>query len=509
MALLHALSIRLDRDSATPLFRQLYDAIKAAILAGSVTPGMQLPPSRSLAEELGVSRQTVVNAYAQLSAEGYFSGTVGRGSFVSDTLPVRGAVPAGPRGQPRSPADGIRPLSARGQRIVDPRFRLGEQIGPPRAFRAGMPALEAFPFELWARLEGRRWRRPPPSLGYADPSGYAPLRELLAVHLRVTRGVRCEPGQIIVTTGAQQAMQLAAQLLLSPGDHAWIENPCYRGALAAFQAAGVQPCPVAVDSEGLRVSDGAADFPKAKLVYVTPSHQYPLGVTMSLERRLALLDWAERHQAWILEDDYDSEYRYSGPAPASLHSLDRAGSVLYIGTLSKSFFPALRLGYLVVPPLLVDAFRSGKATLDRLTPLMPQAVLADFIAEGHFRRQIKRTRELYDERRQILLEELGRRLGGLLQPGPSDAGLQLAAAFPRPLDDQAVVAEAGRRGIELRALSSFHLDSPLPGRGAPAPSGLLLGFACVAPEQIRTGVAALARLLAGDGSRTAFPTMGP
>ena len=486
--------MRLDRLSAEPMFRQLYGEVKSAILSGALTPGMQLPPSRTLAAHLGVSRQTVVNAYEQLIAEGYFSCTVGRGSFVSD-MPVRDRHRRGAEPPRRDAAVVGRPLSTRGLAFVDPRIRMGGQAGPPRAFRTGTPALELFPFDLWARLEARRWRRPPVPLGYADPSGYPPLRELLAVHLRVTRGVRCEPAQVIVTSGSQQSMHLVAQLLLNPGDKAWVENPGYRGALAALRTSGVEAVPVAVDSEGLRVGDGVAVAPRARLACVTPSHQYPLGATMSLSRRLALLDWAEREQAWILEDDYDSEYRYEGPVLASLQSLDRAGSVLYIGTLSKSLFPGLRLGYLVVPPALVDAFGAGKAAIDRMSPVMPQVVLADFIAGGHFGRQVRRTREVYGERRQVLLDELAHQLGGQVLPGPSQAGLQLAVAFRPPVDDQAFALAAARAGVEVRALSSFYADADT-ASPPPRASGLLLGFSCVAPKDIRPGVAALGRLLA-------------
>jgi GntR family transcriptional regulator/MocR family aminotransferase len=483
-------ALHLDKASNAPLFRQLYGAIKDAILGGQIRPGAQLPPSRTLAATLGVSRQTVVNAYAQLLAEGYFTCTVGKGSFVSDRLPVR--VERARKREPQSVAAPEPPrLSERATAFAEPHIALAAQLGTPRAFRTGMPALEAFPFDVWTRLNARRWRRPSLPLGYGDPSGFAPLRELLATHLQVSRGMRCAPEQIIVTTGAQQALSLVAVMLGNVGDKVWIESPGYRGAAAAFHAAGLVTCPVLVDSEGLGVEQGAAQYPGARLAYVTPSHQYPLGVTMSLERRMALIAWATQHKAWIVEDDYDSEYRYAGPVLASVQSLDRSGSVLYIGTLSKILFPGLRLGYLVVPPALVDAFRRGKAAMDRSTAMMPQVVLADFIAGGHFHRHIKRTHALYDERRGVLVDALQRELGQQIAIGPSNAGLQLAVAFQRTLDDQAFAERAAAKGVELRALSSFYLDHATQTRA----SGLLLGYSCVEPGYIRQGVTALAELL--------------
>ena len=482
--------LQLDQASHVPLFRQLYGAIKDAILGGQIQPGAQLPPSRTLAATLGVSRQTVVNAYAQLLAEGYFTCTVGKGSFVSERLPLRVERSRKRETQPAVAPEPPR-LSERARALVEPRMALAAQMGAPRAFRTGMPALEAFPFDVWTRLAARRWRRPSLPLGYGDPAGFAPLRELLAAHLQAARGMRCAPEQIIVTTGAQQALGLVALMLANAGDKVWVESPGYRGAAAAFHTAGLVACPVGVDSEGLNVDHAMAQYPGARLAYVTPSHQYPLGVTMGLERRMALIAWAAQHKAWIVEDDYDSEYRYAGPVLASLQSLDRSGSVLYIGTLSKILFPSLRLGYLVVPPPLVDAFHRGKAALDRSTALMQQVVLADFIAGGHFHRHIKRTHALYDERRGVLVDALERALGEQVAIGPSNAGLQLAVAFRRSLDDQAFAVRAEAKGIEVRALSTFYLDQATQTRA----SGLLLGYSCVAPADIRPGVAVLARLL--------------
>lgn len=484
-------SLQLDPLARTPMFRQLYEAIKQSILTGKISPGMQLPPTRELARHFRISRQTVLNAYSQLMAEGYLSGTVGKGTFVSADLPI-------PRGKLTSTTQVprmLRPLSARGQCFVGPQAALNIHEGMPKAFRIGMPGLDVFPFDVWARLEARRWRRAPRELGYGAPAGYPPLREALATYLRASRGVRCSPEQIVITSGSQQALFLIASLLLNPNDAAWVEEPGYRGINASLHAAEARVCPVPVDQEGICVGLAAARYPDAKLVYVTPSHQLPLGVTMSLQRRLELLAWAREKKVWVVEDDYDSEYRYTGPPLASLQSLDKADCVIYVGTLSKVLFPGLRLGYLVLPPALVEAFEQARAILDRHTAIVPQMVLADFIMEGHFGRHIKRTREVYAERRATLLNEIELRLPGEFQLGPTDAGLHFLATFRRRRNDQAISRAAREKGIELRALSQFY-NAPLDDeQSPPRASGLLLGFASVPVSDIRKGVQILRNVL--------------
>lgn len=485
-------TIQLEPASATPMFRQLYEAIKQAILAGRIGPGMQLPPTRELAHLFGISRQTVLNAYSQLTAEGYLSGTVGKGTFVSASLPIS---PQSKSGISEAKQQLLRPLSERGQRFLGPQTRLNIHEGMPRAFRIGMPGVDVFPFDIWARLEARRWRRPPPELGYSDPAGYWPLRTSLAAYLRAARGVHCEPEQIIITSGSQQALFLIASILLAPNDRAWVEEPGYRGINASLRAADARICPVPVDEEGLCVAHGTSNYPDAKLVYVTPSHQLPLGVTMSLQRRLELLSWAAENKAWVVEDDYDSEYRYTGPPLASLQSLDKAGCVIYVGTLSKILFPGLRLGYLVAPPSLAEAFAQGKAVIDRHAAIVPQIVLADFITEGHFSRHIKRTREVYAERRAALLDAIDTHLADEFQLGPADAGLHLHVKFRRKRNDLAISRAALEKGIELRALSQFYnADGATAGKQARA-SGLLLGFAAIPVADIRRGIFTLRDVL--------------
>jgi len=482
-------TLQLDAQSATPLFRQLYDAVKQSILAGKLGSGTQLPPTRELALLCGVSRQTVLNAYSQLMAEGYLSGTVGRGTFVSASLPLQAS-----EHPPASGRQAMRPLSARGERFTGMQAQLPFHRGAPRAFRIGMPGLDVFPFDVWGRLEARRWRKPPHDLGYGDPAGYRPLREALAGYLRAARGVQCGADQIIITSGSQQAVYLIATMLLAPGDHAWVEEPGYRGINASLHAAEARVCPVAVDGEGMMVSHGMQAYPDARLAYVTPTHQLPLGMTMSLPRRLELLAWASACKAWVIEDDYDSEYRYTGPPLASLQSLDKSGCVIYVGTLSKVLFPGLRLGYIVAPPALADAFAQAKAIIDRHAPLVPQAVLADFILEGHFSRHIKRTREVYAERRSALLQAIGAQLSDTLDVGTTDTGLHLPVMFRRHCDDEAVARKASERGLEIRALSHFYnaQETDIP---QPRACGMLLGFAAITPEEIRRGTDLLRELL--------------
>ncbi|MBD8566831.1 PLP-dependent aminotransferase family protein [Oxalobacteraceae sp. CFBP 8763] len=483
----------LERSGETPLFRQLYARLKDAILQGTLAPGARLPATRTLCVALGVSRQTVLAAYDQLTAEGYLRGGVGHGTFVDEALPLA-------RRPPRT--DGLlRALPARGVAMATAMGRAPLRDGPPRAFRPSMPGLDLFPFDLWRKLEARQLRRAHrsgPYLGYGAANGYAPLRELLCAYLRASRGVVCEPEQIVITSGSQQALYLLSQLLLAPGDGVWLESPGYQGASAPIQVAGARLCTVPVTDEGMDVAYGALHYPDARMVFATPSHQLPLGVTMSLARRLELLRWATANRAWVIEDDYDSEYRYTGPPLASLQSLDRAGCVIYVGTFSKVLFPALRLGYVVAPPALAEPLARAKALIDRQGAILPQAVLADFIGEGHFMRHIRRTRDAYAERRAALMAALSDCLGERLRCGPADAGLDLCTHF---LPDEcgripleARVAQAAfDAGIELRPLGYFANPAATPAC-AVAP-GLLLGFSAVPPADIRRGVTALAKVI--------------
>jgi GntR family transcriptional regulator/MocR family aminotransferase len=482
--------ILLDLNSAVPLHRQLYEGLRGTILAGRLSAGTRLPATRILARELRISRNTVLNAFEQLLAEGYVEAQTGSGTYVSHVLPddlLR--VPAAPATQLPLPAN--RRLSRRGALLAATPVSVARDQGLPRAFRPGLPAFDTFPFDVWTRLVARHWKQPPPELlSYGDPAGYRPLREAIAAYLHAARGVQCTTDQVIVVAGSQQGLDLAARVLLDPGDHVWIEDPGYVGARGALRSAGVQLVPVPLDQEGLRVAVGIDKCPDARMAYVTPSHQYPLGVTMSLSRRLALLDWARRADAWLLEDDYDSEYRYTGRPLPALQGLDSDGRTIYLGTFSKVLFPSLRLGYLVAPADLVDAFVAARALADRHPPSIEQAALTDFIADGHFARHIRRTRALYAERQAALLAAAHHELAGLIELHPAEAGMHLVGWLPQGMSDADISNRAARSGVDAPALSAYALE-PL-GRG-----GLLLGYAAVDQTEIRQAVQRLAMALRG------------
>lgn len=473
-----------DPSRLEPLYRQVYGNLRSAILTGRLQRGARLPSSRELATSLNVSRNTVLNAYDQLLAEGYLESVSATGTFVAMTVP-QGAKPerrrlSGEHTQPRWSAlartlDGTPAMTS-----GDPDARR------PRAFRAGLPALDAFPFGLWARLVARRARHANErDLDYQHPAGYRPLREALAAHVTVSRQVRCTADQVVVVAGSQGGLDLVARLLVDPGDPVWMEDPGYLGARGAFLGAGARIVPVPIDSEGLRVDVGRKRSPAARLAYLTPSHQFPLGVTMSLGRRLALLEWAREAQAYLIEDDYDSEFRFSGRPLAALQGLDDAGRVIYAGTFSKVMYPALRLGYLILPQALVDTFVAARARIDVHAPGLEQGALADFIADGHFGRHLRRMRALYAERRDTLLTALS---GLPLEPYASDTGMHCIGWLPAGVDDRAVARTAVEHDVDVTPLSRFSL--------APRPRpGLLLGYSGVSPTEIKAGARRLAQAL--------------
>jgi len=446
-----------------------------------------------VARDLGLSRHTVVEAFLQLLAEGYIEGKVGSGTYVTRTLPEELLHPFRPRHTAPTPTQASRLPSQRstvqrrlGWHLVLSR-RAQQRYGP--AFQVGAPALEAFPGDLWGRFVAHHGCHMPAHMfDYLDPAGYQPLREAVAAYLGMARGVTCTAEQVIVVSGSQQGIGLSAQVLLNPGDAVWVEEPGYFGAKGALLGAGAQLVPVPVDPEGLDVAAGKARCPTARLACVTPSHQFPLGMTMSLPRRLALLDWAHETDAWIIEDDYDSEYRYMGKPLTALQGLDRAGRVIYTGTFSKVLFPALRLGYVVVPGDLVDVFLAARLFMDMHPPWLEQLVLAEFMAEGHFARHIRRMRTLYAER-QAALVEAARPLAGILDVGPAEAGMHLLGWLPAGSDDQAIAQLLERHQVSTRPLSRFFLEPS-------TQRALLLGYAAVPIPAIQEGVRRLATALA-------------
>jgi len=483
--------LTLDPSGTVPMYRQIYDALRAAILRGQISPGTRLPPQRDLARELGVSRNTVMMAFEQLAAEGYLEGRVGAGTYVSASLPEDLLqVRERRRISPLTARATTRGLSSGGRAIASIDVSLPSS-GAIRPFRIGMPDMAAFPFDEWSRIVGRIWRRPPQELlRYGDPQGYPPLREAIADYVAAARGVQCDPAQVIVTAGSQQALDLVARMLLEPGQRIWIEDPGYLGARAVFTAAGAGLVPVPVDADGLDVAAGEALAPEARVAYVTPSHQFPMGVTMSAARRLALLDRAARHNAWIIEDDYDSEYRYASRPLASLQGMDRRGRVFYIGTFSKVMFPGLRLGYLIVPEATIDAFVRGKAVMDRHAASVDQAAVARFIEEGHFGRHIRRMRALYQERRDLLVDLVRRELRGALEIDVPATGMHTVAWLADGVSDRAASRQAQAAGVDAPPLSAYRL-------GPSQRGGLLLGFAAYEARGIIDGVRRLAAAFGG------------
>jgi GntR family transcriptional regulator/MocR family aminotransferase len=477
-------ALAVDRRAGMPMYRQLYFAIRDAILDGRLRPGLRLPASRALAAELSVARNTVVLAFEQLLAEGYVEARVGAGTYVSETLPESLlAVRAAP-GAPVRPKVGPQALSRRGAYLA--RIR---PMAPSRPipFSPGLPELDAFPFDIWSRLLARHWRRPDISLlAGGAAAGARALREAIAAYLGASRAVVCTPDQVVIVSGAQQALDLAARALIDPGDSAWIEEPGYPGIQGALLAAGADLVPVPVDSGGIDVAEGRTRAPRARLAVVTPSHQYPLGATMPLARRLELLDWARQADAFVIEDDYDSEYRYSGRPLAALQGLDEDGRVIYVGTFSKVMFPGLRLGYMVVPAALVDAMLAIRRLLDVHPSGVVQAALAEFIEQGYLAGHIRRMRPLYAARQAALLDRVTARLGDRLILEPDESGMHLVGCLDDTEDDRAISAAALRHGVEAPALSRFY-------QGRARRKGLLLGYAGVtevALEKALTGLAA-------------------
>jgi GntR family transcriptional regulator/MocR family aminotransferase len=478
------LSLR-EPGAGAPLYRWLYEELRSAILEGHLKPGTRLPATRDLAQEYRLSRATIVTAFEQLKSEGYVEGKTGSGTYVSQVLPDELLQVVRARGNAPSPRRRVA-LSAYASRLKP---LPNPESHSTRAFRANQPALDAFPTTLWAQVAARRLRRVSAHLlAGGEALGYRPLREAVAEYLSISRGVQCSADQVLIISGVQEALERTAHLLLNPGDPVWVEEPGYPGATIVFRAVGARVCPVPVDSEGLDLNSGRRRWKPGRLVYVTPAHQFPLGVTMSLRRRLELLDWARRSHILVFEDDYDSEYRYSGRPIPALQGLDRAGVVIFAGSFNEVLFPALRLAYLVVPPGLVDVFAAAQSASMRHAPLLDQAILCDFIAEGHFARHIRRMRELYAERLSVLLESAGQRLSGLLEISHVEAGLQTVGWLKCGISANQAAAAAAKRQVEVVPLSRY-------ASGSARKDGLVLGFAAVDARELRRGVEQLARAL--------------
>jgi GntR family transcriptional regulator/MocR family aminotransferase len=476
-----------DADGDLPRYRVLYQAIRESILGHRLPPGTRLPSTRELARELGLSRNTVLSTFEGLLAEGFISARAGSGTYVAQAAAApraRGrAAPAGsPERRPTVPAAPA--LSQRGTRLASfhggTRFEIQPLIGGDD--------FTLFPIKQWQRLQSRQLRLARPELlDYAADGGHLPLRHAIADYVRVSRAVRVEVEQVLVTAGTQHSLDLCAQLLADAGDRVWVEDPCYWGARCIFESCDLKIEPIEVDADGMNPAKAPAGS-RPRLIYLTPSNQYPTGVPMSLARRRAVLELAARERAWILEDDYDSELRYSGRPLASLQGLDTEQRVVYLGTFSKVLYPGIKIGYMVVPPTLVEPFRSALYDLQRPGQLTVQGALAEFMERGYFATHIRRLRQAYAETRALLIESLAPALAKGAWISSQSAGLHLVLRLPEGVDDQKIAETAATHGIRVSALSRYYI-------GAPQGSGLVVGFGYAASDKIAKGGRVLAQIL--------------
>lgn len=481
------------REKGVPAYRWLYSALRQAVLEGRLRAGTRLPSTRDLARQYELSRGTIVTTFELLTSEGYLEGSIGSGTHVSKVLPEdflevskdeRGRAPTF-----RFPHRRLSQYAKRG------RIFHGLLPRPTRAFRSNIPALDLFPMTLWAQIAARRLRRAPVSLlTGCEAMGYKPLREAVADYLKSSRGVNCEAEQIAIVSGVQEALETTARLLLDPGDRVSIEDPGYVGAKMVFEGVGAKILGQPLDEQGMEVDEER--MKGSRMVYITPAHQYPVGITMSLLRRMELLEWARKTGAIIFEDDYDSEYRYSGRPVPSLQGLDRSGVVLFAGSFNKVLFPSLRLGYVVVPQDLVSYFEAANSVTKRHAPLIEQAIVCAFITEGHFGRHLRRMREVYAERLEVLLEVARERLGGLLEVPGIEAGMQTIGWLAKGIEGKAVAGAAEERNVEVFPLGAIP-------RGRARQEALHLGFAGVDAKEIKRGVMELAEVLAKEFRRAA------
>ena len=483
-------TLSLDKGSPESLHLQLDEQLRRMILDGRLKQGTRLPPSRQLARELNCSRNTVLSTFEQLKAEGFLTGNTGAGTFVTTELDVD--LLASPKRRKRSETISREPrLSSVGSALRKAK-RTPSILGKP--FSLAGPDVTLFPSEIWARLSARVWRQTPLDvLRSNDAAGYLPLREAIATHLHNARNISCTAQQIIVTAGATQALDLMIRILSEEGDEIWVEDPCFVTGINVLTAAHTKIVHVPVDEQGLMVEEGMRRAPRARMAMVTPSHQFPLGMVMSLNRRLRLLEWAHEADAWILEDDYDSEFRYGGRPLPTLQALDTNARVVYIGTFSKVLFESLRLGYVVLPAHIAERVIEARGNLEQSVPVPMQPVLARFIQEGHFAAHVHRMRRIYAARREAVVTIGRAHLGGLLEFSGDQSGLHVLASFSeeltRRMSEAECIARAAKRGVMLTGLSHYYSSM------APARPAMVLGYGSVPDELIEPGIEALAAAL--------------
>ncbi|MCK0196616.1 PLP-dependent aminotransferase family protein [Ancylobacter sp. 6x-1] len=493
MHLLDSLALDIGRDADAPLHRQLYSGLVEKIAGGALKPGEKLPSTRDFARLLGVSRNTVLLAFDNLISEGFLQPQTGSGTYVARELPEQRPAKAPARINPAIRAAGqLNGSLAPSTAITNVPLTL-RHMRRPVPFRANFPAVDMFPVQRWASLAAGLYRSLDPEtagelLGEGDPQGYEPLRIAIAEHVALSRGLTCGPQNIVIFAGAQHAVDLACRILLTPGESVWCEDPGYDGIYASATAAGAVPVAVPVDEEGLLVGEGIARAPDARLAYVSPSKQFPLGMELSLERRHALLQWASGAGAWILEDDYDTEFRYAGRPMPALHALDREGRVLYFGTFSKMLFPGLRLGFAVLPDALVEPFVAARTVVGRYSPMFEQALVARFMEEGHLAAHVRRMRRLYAQRQDYLLDAIATHLAPWMTASPTNTGMEIIVRLAPGLSARQIAQAAARRGLEILPIAAL-------AREAEMDDLITMGFSAFGESQIDEGIAVLADIL--------------
>ncbi len=482
--------IQLDSESTVPLYKQLYQQLHQAIVEGKFPPGIYLQSTRDLSKILKVSRNTVLQAIQQLIAEGFLEAKAGSGTRITSNLPRNFFWKDYTEQTHEKEPVSIRSISRRGETYAAGKFTNRQKMDGPYIFTLSVPALDHFPVEMWSRLVARHHRKASLNLfdyNVGEPAGYQPLREAIANYVQVVRGVKCTAEQVIITNGAQHAIFLATQVLLDPGDKVWLENPGHIGTRSILQASNAKIVSVPVDNHGLNVEAGIRLAPDASMVCITP-HQMPVGSLMNLKRRLELLRWAREEGAWILEDDYDHEFTYRGRPIMSLQGLDNANRVIYIGTFSKSMFPSLRIGYMIVPHDLVQPLSMARLTIDVQTSTIQQAALADFIHKGYLSNHIRRMRKLYGQRRNHLLKLLSKELSEWVTPGIATTGFHMMAWLHSDISDKVICEEGRKHGLSLVPVSNLYIGKALR-------SGLLLGYAATDEENMTKGVMILKKIL--------------
>jgi len=478
--------IVIDKYAGRTMHAQLYEQLKNGVYNGMLRPGDRLPSSREMSRELNVSRNTILQVFEQLTVEGYFETQTGSGTFISK---ITGKF-SRPRGQVLSSAEKTARSPAKPYGLNNAFSGHASEFEPIRPFQQSVPLVAEFPFAAWAQISAEVNKKMSSlHLGYDDAQGYLPLRKALCDHLRISRSINCEPENMLIVSGTRQALHITAELLLNKGDECWMEDPGYQGAISALNRFGGKICPVPITTKGIDINFAIQHYPKAKLAYVTPSHQFPMGSTLALEERVKLLDWARDNQLWIIEDDYDSEYRYnSRPIPA-LQGMDTAGNVIYVGNLSKVLLPALRLGYMVFPTkAMARQFTVAKSAMDGQSNIINQAIISEFIGRGHFSRHIRRMKLLYKKSQDDLANLIGLHLNDRLTPIPVEAGMHFIALLSPSFDAETVALEALKEGLIIQPLSHYSLKFG-------EANGLILGFSGFTYIEMEVGVFILKKVL--------------